>query len=733
MFSYFKIMPAFFARTDRGDIMIIKDKIRKLHCNSTINDLLELFKKDDTCEVVYLEDDNKIIGEISYDKVKQLLEEGDGLKGNLKSLVEQPCTADFNGFTEEETEYEIIRKFIAEKELRSLLVLKEDGTPLYFVVDESRFQRKKNQTRITLEYLKELEIVFDSIFNFYLTYHNYKKIAFLPDEMSEQVYKMLSDTNRIVLLEKMEVRESDFDIILGADKGSGGNFVSWYQLLVLLYDSIYNVYKKEDNMLTEALKKILPSNLCILRCPLVMDIEQKTEREALLAMHTVQDKEWFRSQEGIQVFCDGLKEYDGKKINEMMDFQFIGNHTGVHNIDVRNSMLNIIDGIRFTSDTPFLYNRTIHMFGPSTLFGVGVEDKHTISSYVQRYVNQKFPEKKIRVVNHGVPRADDIDIARLIRSTPVKSADMIVIVYSRLEENHNIRFAFEKIKYLDAHQIFQRPHDMGEIFLDTTHWNHKPNAGISEFLVEEFLGDCILNDNGIYDNAQKKQVLHNAFYTKLSQDKEFLKSIEELKQYRFQNSKKTGCIIMNANPFTLGHRGLIEMSLKHVENLYVFVVQEDRSYFSFKDRFAMVREGCKDLENVKVLPTGNVMASAALFPEYFQRDQIKKEVKFDIRKDITVMAGFIAPTLNITMRFMGTEPICPITRQLVQHTQELLPYYGVQLVIFDRIEKENEPISASSVRKYLKEKNEEAMRKIVPATTYDYLISNFMVKEEVTE
>lgn len=713
--------------------MIIKDKIRRLHCNSTIKELLDLFMADETCELVYLEEDNKIMGEISYAKVEQRLGEGGCFKEEVKSLIGQPCTADFTGFTEEETEYEIIRKFMAQKELHSLLVLQEDGTPLYSVVDESRFQRKENQTRIAFGYLKELEIAFDSIFNFYLTSHKFEKIAFLPGEISEQVYNMLSDRKRIVMLEKEEFQESDYDIVLGADGGSDSNALSWYQLLVLLYDSIYNVYSKEDNMITEALKKILPSNLCILRCPMVMDLEQKTEREALLAMHTEKDEEWFQSDEGIQVFCDGLKEYDREKIDEMMDFQFIGNHTGVYNMDVRNSMLNVIDGIRFTSDTPFMYNRTIHMFGPSTLFGVGVEDKHTISSYVQRYVNHKFPEKNIRVVNHGVPRADDIDIARLIRSTPVKSADMIVIVYSRLEENHNIRCAFEKIKCLDVHQIFERPHDMGEIFLDTTHWNHKPNRRISEYLVDGFLGDCILNDNGIYDNVQKNQVIHNAFYTKLSQDKEFLKSIEELKQYRFQNSKKTGCIIMNANPFTLGHRGLVEMSLKYVENLYVFVLQEDRSYFSFKDRFAMVREGCKDLKNVKVLPTGNVMASAALFPEYFQREKLKKEVKFDIRKDITVMAGFIAPTLNITMRFMGTEPICPITRQLVQHTQELLPYYGVQLVIFDRIEKENEPISASSVRKYLKERNEEAMRKIVPATTYEYLINNFMMKEEVAE
>lgn len=374
------------------------------------------------------------------------------------------------------------------------------------------------------------------------------------------------------------------------------------------------------------------------------------------------------------------------------------------------------------------YQRTIHMFGPSTLFGVGVEDKNTLASFVQRLVNEKFPDKKIRVVNHGVPRANDMDIAKLIRSTPMKKADMMVIMYSRLDEAMYFRCDFEKIKVLNAQSLFERPHDMGEIFLDNSHWNHKPNIRLSEFLVSEFLTECIINDNGLYDDSDKHLVRHDAFYNKLCQDKGFMQSLEALKALRFNNSKKTGCIIMNANPFTLGHRALVEMSLKQVENLFVFVVQEDKSYFKFKDRFAMVKAGCSDLKNVKVLPTGDYMCTDLTVPCYFQREQGKKVVSVDLRNEISVFAGFVSPTLNITVRFMGSEPLCEVTRQLEQQTLELLPYYGMQLVIFDRFEKDNQPVSASAVRKYMQENNKEAIEKIVPPTTYHYLLEHGFIK-----
>ncbi len=76
---------------------------------------------------------------------------------------------------------------------------------------------------------------------------------------------------------------------------------------------------------------------------------------------------------------------------------------------------------------------------------------------------------------------------------------------------------------------------------------------------------------------------------------------------------------MNCNPFTLGHRYLIETCAEKCDMLIVFVVQEDKSYFLFEDRLSLVQEGCSDLENVCVTGSGEFILSSLTFSEYFCR------------------------------------------------------------------------------------------------------------------
>ena len=83
-----------------------------------------------------------------------------------------------------------------------------------------------------------------------------------------------------------------------------------------------------------------------------------------------------------------------------------------------------------------------------------------------------------------------------------------------------------------------------------------------------------------------------------------------------------GAIVMNCNPFTRGHRYLIESAAKQVDTLYVFVVEEDKSFFPFTERLMLVRNGIKDLSNVIVLPSGKFMISSLTFPEYFVKKMI---------------------------------------------------------------------------------------------------------------
>ena len=78
-----------------------------------------------------------------------------------------------------------------------------------------------------------------------------------------------------------------------------------------------------------------------------------------------------------------------------------------------------------------------------------------------------------------------------------------------------------------------------------------------------------------------------------------------------------GAIVMNANPFTLGHRYLAQRAAESCDSVHIFVVREDASEFSFEDRLRMVREGVKDIRGAIVHSTGLYMVSRAVFPSYF--------------------------------------------------------------------------------------------------------------------
>lgn len=184
-----------------------------------------------------------------------------------------------------------------------------------------------------------------------------------------------------------------------------------------------------------------------------------------------------------------------------------------------------------------------------------------------------------------------------------------------------------------------------------------------------------------------------------------------------------GCIVANCNPFTLGHRYLIETAAAQCRWLHVFVLSEDRSRFSAEDRIRLVKEGCADLENVIVHPTGPYLISSATFPSYFIRDD-EKAGEAHCELDIRVFAEKFAPALNITRRFVGTEPISAVTRNYNEQLKSSLPEYGIEVIEIPRKETDGDVISASRVRALLDAGDFEAIRQLVPQTTFDYLQHN---------
>ena len=178
---------------------------------------------------------------------------------------------------------------------------------------------------------------------------------------------------------------------------------------------------------------------------------------------------------------------------------------------------------------------------------------------------------------------------------------------------------------------------------------------------------------------------------------------------------------MNCNPFTLGHRYLVEYAAAQVVKLYVFVVEEDKSEFPFADRIELVKLGVKDLPNVEVLPSGKFIISQQTFSGYFNKAELQDAV-VDSSEDVEIFGREIAPTLGITIRFAGEEPKDNVTRQYNETMREILPRYGVEFHEIPRKTFGDEVISASVVRDALKRDDFDKIKNLVPETTLLYLL-----------
>ena len=184
---------------------------------------------------------------------------------------------------------------------------------------------------------------------------------------------------------------------------------------------------------------------------------------------------------------------------------------------------------------------------------------------------------------------------------------------------------------------------------------------------------------------------------------------------------RIAAIVMNANPFTNGHRYLVEKAARENDVVHLFVLSEDLSQFPGAVRLALVKAGTADLANVHVHPTGDYIISAATFPAYFLREDANV-TEIQARLDARIFKEHIAPTLGITKRYVGSEPLSPATA--IYNAALQREFAGLPaLVIIERQQADGDVISASRVRRLLAAGDMEAIRPLVPPTTFHYLTS----------
>lgn len=207
---------------------------------------------------------------------------------------------------------------------------------------------------------------------------------------------------------------------------------------------------------------------------------------------------------------------------------------------------------------------------------------------------------------------------------------------------------------------------------------------------------------------------------------------EKLRRIAAGRPRGSGVAVVNCNPFTLGHRKLIEFASASVPLLYVLVVEEEKSLFPFTARLELVRRGTRDLPNVEVLAGGPYVISSATFPTYFTRPGPDggdpKTAELHAALDLEVFRAHIAPALGATVRFVGTEPYCPTTsvynrlmKEILEEPRPCSP--RVEVREMPRFEIGGEAVSASRVRDLIRKGELEGARALVPESTWDWLAS----------
>ncbi len=400
--------------------------------------------------------------------------------------------------------------------------------------------------------------------------------------------------------------------------------------------------------------------------------------------------------------------------------------------DLDSDFVNIKNGIRSTAFQPEDYDRTIHIFGGCSAFGIGHADDETMASQLQLLFNEKAPDQKLLVQNRATFLWGRHDMLwYMLNSTSFKPQDIVVITNSPKWAS----IFYKSVPNIHYADLSVRLKEDGEIFNDA--WHPSESAlrayarNLFNFLSEnKFLSEKAETSTVFARIEQPKQWGIPAFANSaIHQEKELLSKeymlqlndyLDKIKEKR----PKIGSIVMNCNPFTLGHRYLIEYASKQVEHLYIFAVEEDRSFFPFKDRIKLIEEGTRDLGNVTVLPSGNFIISSLTFTDYFGKKELQDKT-IDPSLDVSLFGKHIAPALGITVRFAGEEPLDKVTLQYNDSMKKILPEYGIEFIVIPRKESDGQVISASRVRKLLEEQRFKEIKKIVPKTTYKYLLENF--------
>ncbi|MBR5255515.1 MAG: triphosphoribosyl-dephospho-CoA synthase [Bacteroidales bacterium] len=261
------------------------------------------------------------------------------------------------------------------------------------------------------------------------------------------------------------------------------------------------------------------------------------------------------------------------------------------------------------------------------------------------------------------------------------------------------------------------------------------SAGFSVPLISRLISEAAqrgFTNVKVFTKPENRSVFESLGFKVLAQAPKAIlmengRGLEEYCRY-LRSHQAEGVVVMNANPFTLGHQYLLEQAsvvLPESGRITVIPVKEDRSRFPYSARKEMIRAGSEGL--VDVVEGSDYQVSSTTFPTYFLKN-LSEASETQMWLDIDLFGRHIAPALGAKVRFVGTEPNDPLTARYNAMMKYLLPEYGVRVVEVPRLCDAEGAVSASRVRACLANGEFSVASALTPSSTHPYLKTYLAVR-----
>jgi hypothetical protein len=135
--------------------------------------------------------------------------------------------------------------------------------------------------------------------------------------------------------------------------------------------------------------------MCFLDWPQLTDFDDQGPFRRAYKGKGFENGDFRRNSQHFRALYNDIAEYSDAYIDEVFHERPVVQRDDEYlHADCAGKYVNIVDGVRFTWGQPDYSDTAVYVLGICHAYGIGADDRYTIASFLQRYVNETVKDNK---------------------------------------------------------------------------------------------------------------------------------------------------------------------------------------------------------------------------------------------------------------------------------------------------------------------------------------------------